>query len=207
MIHALLDEKFQGYIHHLLNKNHKAMELQVIQSKIYEIRDCKVMLDRDLAELYGVETRVLNQAVKRNIDRFPEDFMLQLTRAEWETMLSQIVMTNNDENLISQFVISSWGGIRKMPFAFTELGIAMLSSVLGSKVAIQINMSIMRAFVVLRQYALGYAELNRKLEDFMSSTNMQFSEIYQALTELAAQKKIEEKPRRRIGFRSSLSLD
>jgi hypothetical protein len=94
-----------------------------------------------------------------------------------------------------------------MPYAFTELGVAMLSSVLGSKVAIQINMGIMRAFVTLRKYALGYDELSHKLEDFMLSTNMQFSEIYQALTELAVQKQIEDKPRRRIGFRTSSSLD
>jgi hypothetical protein len=196
MIHALLDEKCQGYIHNLLNKNHKAMELQVIQSKIYEIRGYKVMLDRDLAELYGVETRVLNQAVRRNIDRFPEDFMFQLTDEELQNWKSQIVISNSIKM-----------GLRNRPYAFTELGVAMLSSVLGSKVAIQINMGIMRAFVTLRKYALGYDELNRKLEDFMLSTNMQFSEIYQALTELAAQKKIEEKPRRRIGFRSSHSLD
>ena len=179
------------------------MELQVIQSKIYELRGCKVMLDFDLATIYQVETRTLNQAVKRNIDRFPKDFMFQLTKIEWKKMLSQFAMARNNENLISQNVTSSWGGIRKMPYAFTELGVAMLSSVLKSKTAIQINMGIMRAFVALRQYALGYAELNRKLEDFMLATDMQFSEVYQALTELAAQKRIEEKPRKRIGFRQA----
>ena len=159
-----------------------------------KIRGRKVMLDRDLAELYGVETRALNQAVKRNIDRFPDDFMFQLTRVEWETMSSQFVMTSRSKRPKVS-----------IPYAFTELGIAMLSSVLNSKPAIQINMGIMRAFVTLRKYALGYAELNRKLEDFMLTTDMQFSEIYQALTELAEQKKIEEKPRRRIGFRTSSS--
>ncbi|MDE6877575.1 MAG: ORF6N domain-containing protein, partial [Odoribacter sp.] len=92
-------------------------QLQTIQSKIYEIRGQRVMLDRDLAELYQVETRVLNQAVKRNIERFPEDFMFQLTEEEWQILKSQIV-------------ISSWGGIRKLPYAFTEQGVAMLSSVL-----------------------------------------------------------------------------
>jgi hypothetical protein len=170
------------------------MELQVIKSKIYEIRGRKVMLDRDLAELYGVETRALNQAVKRNIDRFPEDFMFQLTDNELQNWKSQIVITNSINM-----------GLRQKPYAFTELGVAMLSSVLNSKTAIQINMGIMRAFVALRQYALGYAELNRKLEDFMLTTDMQFSEIYQALTELAKQKQIEDKPRRRIGFRTSSS--
>jgi hypothetical protein len=168
------------------------MELQVIQSKIYEIRGRKVMLDRDLAELYGVETRALNQAVRRNIDRFPEDFMFQLTGEELQNWISQIVISNSIKM-----------GLRNRPYAFTELGVAMLSGLLHSDVAIAANISIMRAFVVLRQYALGYAELNRKLEDFMLTTDMQFSEIYQALTELAKQKQIEDKPRRRIGFRTS----
>lgn len=114
------------------------MELQLIQNKIYEIRGQKVMLDRDLAEMYGVETRVLNQAVKRNIERFPEDFMFQLTENEFQ-------------NLISQFVTSSWGGIRKLPNVFTVQGVAMLSSVLRSETAIQVNIAIVRAFVAIRQ--------------------------------------------------------
>lgn len=113
-------------------------ELQLIQSKIYELRGQKVMLDFDLAEMYQVETRVLNQAVKRNIKRFPPDFMFQLTPDEWEV-------------LKSQFVISSWGGTRKLPFAFTEQGLAMLSGVLNSDIAIQVNINIMRAFVAVRQ--------------------------------------------------------
>lgn len=108
-------------------------ELQLIQSKIYEIRGQKVMLDFDLAELYQVETRVLNQSVKRNLKRFPSDFMFQLTADEWEI-------------LKSQFVISSWGGTRKLPYAFTEQGLAMLSGVLNSDIAIQVNINIMRAF-------------------------------------------------------------
>jgi hypothetical protein len=173
------------------------MELQVIKDKIYEIRGRKVMLDRDLAELYGVETRALNQAVKRNIERFEGvDFMFILSPDEIRDISrSQIVILNKGRGY----------NIKYPPFAFTELGVAMLSSVLNSKTAIEINRGIMRAFVTLRKYALGYAELNRKLEDFMLSTNMQFSEIYQALTELAKQKKIEDKPRRRIGFRTSAS--
>jgi hypothetical protein len=172
------------------------MDLELIQRKIYVIRGHKVILDRDLAELYGVETGALNQAVKRNMDRFPEDFMFQLTSEEFQNWKSQIVITKSINM-----------GLRNKPYAFTELGVAMLSSVLNSKTAIQINMGIMRAFVVLRQYALGYAELDHKLEDFMQTTNMQFSEIYQALTELAAQKRIDDKPRRRIGFRTSSSID
>ncbi len=151
------------------------MELQIIQNKIFEIRGMRVMLDFDLAEMYEVETRVLNQAVKRNIKRFPSDFMIQLTNLELE-------------NLMSQFVISSWGGLRKLPFAFTEHGVTMLASVLRSDKAIEINIQIVRAFIALRQYALGYAELNQKLENFMIETNMQFNDIYQALTEMADQK-------------------
>ena len=117
-------------------------ELLVIQSKIYEIRGQKVMLDRDLAEMYGVLTKVLNQAVKRNPDRFPEDFMFQLTNEETQNWKSQIVTTNSIKM-----------GVRRNPYAFTELGVAMLSSVLNSKTAIQINMSIMRAFVAIRHIA------------------------------------------------------
>ena len=163
------------------------MELQIIQSKIYEIRGIRVLLDFDLAEMYQVETKNLKRAVRRNIERFPEDFMFELTDSE-------------NEDLRCNFGTSSWGGSRYPPFAFTEQGVAQLSSVLNSPLAIQVNISIIRAFVALRQYALGYAELNRKLEDFMIETNMQFSDIYQALTELASQKKQESKPRKRIGF-------
>jgi len=167
------------------------MELSVIQSKIYEIRGYKVMLDFDLAGIYGIETRVLKQSVKRNMKRFEgEDFMFELTK---------------DELSRSHFVILNKGrgrNIKYMPFAFTELGVAMLSSVLNSDAAIETNRKIMRAFVVLRQYALGFAELNQKLEDFMLETNMQFNEVYQALTELAEHKKALEEPRRRIGFKT-----
>jgi len=162
------------------------MELQIIQNKIFEIRGMRVMLDFDLAEMYDVETRVLNQAVKRNIKRFPSDFMFQLTNLELE-------------NLISQFVISSWGGLRKLPFAFTEHGVTMLASVLRSDKAIEINIQIVRAFIALRLYALGYAELNQKLENFMIETNMQFNDIYQALTEMA-DTKATEKSRNPIGY-------
>ena len=145
------------------------MELQIIQNRIYEIRGLKVMLDYDLAELYEVETRALNQAVKRNMKRFPIDFMFQLNEEEADI-------------LKSQFVTSSWGGTRKLPFAFTEHGVTMLASVLRSDKAIEVNIQIVRAFIILRQYALGYAELNQKLENFMLETNLQFNDIYQALT-------------------------
>ena len=117
------------------------MELELIKNQIHEIRGKKVMLDMDLAKIYEVETRVLKQAVRRNMDRFPDDFMFELTEEEMK-------------NLTSQFVTSSWGGQRHKPFAFTEQGIAMLSSVLKSKKTIHMNISIMRAFVMMRQWAI-----------------------------------------------------
>lgn len=185
------------------------MELQVIQSKIYQIRGQKVMLDRDLADMYGVETRVLNQAVKRNIERFPEDFMFQLTNEETENWKSQIVMSNSVKM-----------GLRRNPFAFTELGVAMLSSVLNSKIAIQINMSIMRAFVAVRQVLANppadpihelqneMKELKEYIEDVFADyndinddTRMQLELINQTLAELQTQKKLENKPRNPIGFK------
>ena len=181
-------------------------QLELIQSKIYEIRGQKVMLDFDLASLYQVETRVLNQAVKRNIKRFPSDFMFQLTSDEWAI-------------LKSQFVISSWGGTRKLPFAFTEQGLAMLSGVLNSDIAIQVNINIMRAFVAVRQMLVnppvdrlgniekevkelkeyieeGFADYN----DINDDTRMQLELINQTLAELQAQKRMENKPRNPIGF-------
>lgn len=169
------------------------MELQIIQNRIYEIRGVRVMLDYDLAKLYEVENRALKQAVKRNIDRFPApDFMFELTREESDAAIELGVSQNvipPGYNVGSSFIM-----------AFPELGVAMLSSVLKSKKAIQVNISIMRAFVTLRQYSLGYAELNRKLDEFMIETNIQFGDIYEALTELASQKEMESKPRKRVGY-------
>ena len=169
------------------------MELQIIQNRIYEIRGVRDMLDYDLAKLYNVENRALKQAVKRNIDRFPApDFMFELTREESDAAIELGVSQNvipPGYNVGSSFIM-----------AFPELGVAMLSSVLKSKKAIQVNISIMRAFVTLRQYSLGYAELNRKLDEFMIETNVQFSDIYEALTELASQKELDNKPRKRVGY-------
>lgn len=149
------------------------MDLQLIQSKIYEIRGQRVMLDFDLAVLYSTETKRLKEAVRRNIARFPSDLMFELTKAEWEILRTQIAT-------------SSWGGVRYQPFAFTEQGVAMLASVLKSETAIQVNIQIVRAFIALRQYALGYAEIYQKLEIFMFETNLQFNDIYQALAEMAS---------------------
>jgi hypothetical protein len=165
------------------------IDLLAIQNRIHEIRGYKVMLDFDLAEMYQVETAQLKRSVRRNIERFEGiDFMFELTREELSRC--QIGTLNKGRG----------SNIKYLPFAFTELGVSMLSSILNSKSAIDTNRSIMRAFVVMRQYALGYAELKLQLDNFMLETNMQFNEIYQALTELAEQKKQADKPRNPIGY-------
>lgn len=183
--------------------------LQLIQSKIYEIRGQKVMLDFDLAEMYEVETRVLNQAVKRNIERFPDDFMFQLTAEEWQNMSSQIVMTSRSKRPKTA-----------MPLAFTEHGVVMLSSVLRSNIAIQTSILIVRAFVAIRQLIANppvdrVGELEKQMKelkdyiedvfadynDINEDTRMQLELINRTLAELQVRKKIEEKPRNPIGFR------
>lgn len=167
------------------------MDLQIIQNKIFEVRGCRVMLDYHLAELYQVETRALKQAVKRNIERFPGDFMFVLTQEEANLLLSIGV---------SHFVIPpDYNFGVAMPMAFTEQGVAMLSSVLRSKVAIEVNISIMRAFVLMRQMAIGYEELSRRIEELEVSTDAQFNELYQVLTQLLSQSK-QQKERRPVGF-------
>ena len=167
------------------------MDLQIIQNKIFEVRGCRVMLDYHLAELYQVETRALKQAVKRNIERFPDDFMFVLTKEEANLLLSIGV---------SHFVIPpDYNFGVAMPMAFTEQGVAMLSSVLRSKVAIEVNISIMRAFVLMRQMAIGYEELSRRIEELEVSTDAQFNELYQVLTQLLSQSK-QQKERRPVGF-------
>jgi hypothetical protein len=165
------------------------IDILAIHNKIHEIRGYKVMLDFDLAEIYQVPTKALKQSVKRNIKRFPSDFMFELTKNEWNELV-----TNCDQ--IPETMKHSY----IPPFAFTEHGITMLSSILHSDTAIETNIRIVRAFIALRQYALGYAELKQQLDNFMLETNMQFNEIYQALTELAEQKTQMDKPRRRIGY-------
>ena len=167
------------------------MDLQLIQNKIFEVRGCRVMLDYHLAELYQVETRALKQAVKRNIERFPGDFMFVLTQEEANLLLS-IGVSQNVIPPAYNFGVA-------MPMAFTEQGVAMLSSVLRSKVAIEVNISIMRAFVLMRQMAIGYEELSRRIEELEVSTDAQFNELYQALTQLLSQSK-QQKERRPVGF-------
>lgn len=167
------------------------MDLQIIQNKIFEVRSCRVMLDYHLAELYQVETRALKQAVKRNIERFPGDFMFVLTQEEANLLLS-IGVSQNVIPPAYNFGVA-------MPMAFTEQGVAMLSSVLRSKVAIEVNISIMRAFVLMRQMAIGYEELSRRIEELEVSTDAQFNELCQALTQLLSQSK-QQKERRPVGF-------
>ena len=215
-------------------------DIDVIKNRIYEVRGQRVMLDRDLAELYNVETRVLNQAVRRNIDRFPEDFMFQLSRKDFFSIIPQYVVVNKEDtnlksqivtsssestdtedNLKSQNVISSWGGTRKMPYAFTELGIAMLSSVLRSETAIQVNINIMRAFVAIRHAVSAWQDTNLKVEQLshkVDSLNARVDEILHEQNEnnmeMAVQigalndalDQLREKPstpRKRIGFKQS----
>ena len=167
------------------------MDLQIIQNKIFEVRSCRVMLDYHLAELYQVETRALKQAVKRNIERFPGDFMFVLTQEEANLLLS-IGVSQNVIPPAYNFGVA-------MPMAFTEQGVAMLSSVLRSKVAIEVNISIMRAFVLMRQMVIGYEELLKRIEELEVSTDVQFNELYQALTQLLSQSK-QQKERRPVGF-------
>jgi ORF6N domain len=161
------------------------MELQVIQNRILEIRGYKVMLDVHLAELYGVETRALKQAVKRNIGRFPVDFMFELSEMEINQMVSQNVIPSK----------SYFGGAK--PFVFTEQGVAMLSSVLKSNKAVQVNISIMRVFVTIRQYALNYQDLKEKIEAIESKYDKSFEDINQALNYLLSPKS----DRKQIGFK------
>ncbi|MEO6288160.1 MAG: ORF6N domain-containing protein [Dyadobacter sp.] len=167
------------------------MDLMVIQDKVFTIRGYRVMLDFDLAEMYEVETRVLKQAVRRNPDRFPEDFMFILSPEEME-------------NLTSQNVMSSWGGTRHLTFAFTEQGVAMLSSVLKSKKALTVNIMIMRAFVLIRQHYLNSNELRERIDKIESEMKVKFNDIHQALNFLLEPPQSE---RKSIGFKHNDEAD
>lgn len=203
-------------------------EIEFIQNKIYVLRNQRVMLDFDLASMYGVQTKVLNQSVKRNIERFPEDFMFQLTKGELDlirtSLLSNNIVCGKGEDWKSQIVTSNSivMGLRKCPYAFTENGVAMLSSVLRSPLAIQVNINIMRAFTVFRHVTADYSssglktdivslrkdfeDLKHDIEDILhdqndinESTRMQLDAISIALAELQS-KDVIKRPRRRIGF-------
>ena len=167
---------------------------EIVMNKIYFIRGQKVMLDNDLAELYEVETRRLNEQVKRNIDRFPEDFMFQLTKEEFE-------------NLKSQIATSSWGGRRKLPYAFTEHGVLMLSSVLKSERSIKVNIQIMRIYTKIRHMLLTHKDILLKLEKMeqkLSGHDEKILLIFEYIKQFeeTKQKEIEQKSRPRIGFKS-----
>jgi hypothetical protein len=168
------------------------MELAIINRKIYTVRSVKIMLDRDLAELYEVETRVLNQSVKRNKELFPSDFMFQLTKEEYENMSSQIVMTSKTKRPNSA-----------LPFAFTEHGVAMLSNVLKSIKARLISVEIVRAFIALKKFTLSNQELIIRLNEIEIKYNQKFSDIHQALNYLIQKDKklITQKEREKIGFK------
>jgi hypothetical protein len=169
------------------------MQLQVIQTKIYEVRGQKVMLDYDIAELYEVETRILNQAVKRNIDIFPQDFMFQITSKEWQDMSSQIVMTSVNKRPKTA-----------LPLVFTEHGVTMLANILKSKKARQTNIAIVRAFIALKQFALTNTELNNKLKELEKTYNKQFKDVYEAINYLLQKDKQEtnQKERKQIGYKT-----
>ncbi|MDD5561020.1 MAG: ORF6N domain-containing protein [Candidatus Omnitrophica bacterium] len=162
------------------------ISVEVIASKILMIRGKRVMLDRDLANLYEVDTRQLTRQVRRNIDRFPDDFMFQLTREELQ-------------NLMCQIGTSSWGGNRKFPYVFTEQGVAMLSGVLRSKRAIQVNIQIMRAFIQLKRLLLANVDLRRKIEGMEKKYDKQFAIVFQAIKQLLESAPVKEK--RITGFR------
>ena len=204
-------------------------DIAVIQRKIYEIRGQKVILDRDLAALYQVETKVLNQAVKRNKERFPEDFMFQLTHQEW----MKVSVNEDVADLKSQIVTSNWGGVRKLPYAFTEHGVVMLASLLRSEIAVKMSVQITRAFVAMRQALVSLTateakvellnekieRLNLYIEEVMHDQNdvnemqraineetaMQLELINQSLAELQAKPKA--KPMNPVGFNSPIYDD
>jgi ORF6N domain len=182
--------------------------MQNIQNRIYEIRGHRVMLDYDLAEIYEAETRVLNQAVKRNSDRFPDDFMFRLNKMEWEALREQIANTAGEETMSSQFVMTYPGKrpATALPYAFTEHGVAMLASVLKSKRAIKMNIAIVRAFIALRQVTVNNHEiLNQLMElrDRIGEHDVQLKQIYDSLENLLDKQSITEKweERKRIGFK------
>jgi hypothetical protein len=170
------------------------MDISILQAKIHEVRGQKVILDFDLSELYDVQTKVLNQAVKRNLQRFPEDFMFQLTENEYESLRSQIVtLKENGRGKHKKY----------LPFAFTEQGIAMLSGILNSEVAINVNIAIMRTFVMIRRFAIEHKELNSKLLEMEIKYEKQFSDIYEALNFIIKRDETEtlQKKRNQIGYK------
>ena len=179
-----------------------------VERRIYTVRGLNVMLDSDLAELYGVETKVLNQAVKRNSNRFPDDFMFQLTLEEVERLRSQFVTSNmtatNSGTLRSQIGTSNTGrgGRSYLPYAFTEQGVAMLSGVLRSERAVQVNIAIMRAFISLRGMLTTENDLARRILTLETKYDKQFATVFEAIRRLMETEKPAPAPERRMGFRA-----
>lgn len=169
------------------------MELMVIQNKVHTLRGYKIMLDFDLAELYEIETKVLKQAVRRNIERFPDDFMFELTREEHLSLRSQFVTLEKGKGRHTKY----------LPFAFTEQGVAMLSSVLNSYKAIQVNITIMRAFVSIRQHYLDSRELKARIDRLEDEMQVKFNDIHQALSYLLEPP---QKERKLVGFKQKNTL-
>lgn len=180
--------------------------IKSIQNRIYELRGERVMLDKDLAFLYETETKSLNLAVKRNLKRFPEDFMFQLTKDEFESIKFQVQAAEAGQNLRLQIETSSWGGSRYLPYAFTEQGVAMLSGVLNSDKAINMNIAIMRAFVEIRKLTLMQIDFKQQLQEIKEKLGQhdgQLNEIYDAMENLLDEKAAQTKwdKRERIGFK------
>ena len=169
------------------------MEVEHIKNSILEIRGKKVMLDMELAKIYNIETRVLKQSVRRNIERFPMDFMFELTQEEWKTIRSQIVMFNSGKGTFPKY----------LPFAFTEQGVAMLSAVLNSHRAIETSLQIIRAFVMMRQWALNHQELTEKLHALEQQYGQKFKDIEHVLNYLIRkdQTTTQQAARKAIGFK------
>lgn len=171
-----------------MSKKEVAIPEEMIANKIFLVREKKVMLDSDLAELYQVETKRLNEQVKRNVTRFPEDFMFQLTKDEWK-------------DLKSQNATSSWGGRRSEPYVFTEHGVLMLSSILNSERAIAVNIKIMRVYTKIKEMLLTHKDLLLKMEKIERSIgkhDMQITQVFQLIKQLVKQ---EESPRKKIGYK------
>jgi hypothetical protein len=176
----------------------KSISVEVVATKILLVRGRKVMLDRDLAQLYGASPKVLNQAVKRNLTRFPEDFMFQLTKEEVESLRSQFV-TLNEQVANEQDRTKRGRHLKYLPYAFTQEGVAMLSSVLNSERAIQVNIAIMRAFVKLREFLLTHKELAQKIEELERKYDRKFLVVFEAIKKLLEPVPEPKKPP--IGFR------
>ncbi len=168
------------------------MKLETIHTKIYELRGQKIMIDFDLAELYQTETKRLKEAVKRNAKRFPSDFMFEITKEEYAFLRTQFASLETGKGKYSKY----------MPYAFTEQGVAMLSGVLNSDVAIDVNIAIMRAFITLKQYALTNNELSSKLKELESTYNTQFKDVYEAINYLLNKDKqtAQQQERSKIGY-------